>query len=177
MTVSESEILVLGVGNSLRGDERAGIRAAREARSRLPALVRVLALAGIGPATIDHLDGISHVLVLDCIDVGRAPGTIVWFESEDLSPCASRSVYRYGVADLLAQVGQTSRAPEQAIVLGIQPASTEVGACMSPEAEAAVPRLVDQAVVIVDAWLDGGLPAADRSPSNPCVESARAALA
>lgn len=169
MAVSESEILVFGVGSSLLGDERVSIRAAHLIRRRLPSSVRVLALAGVGSDTIDELDGVSHILVLDCIDVGRSPGTIVCFEAGDLSPCAARTVFRFGVADLLVRIGQTSRAPEEAIVLGVQPASLQQGAVRSPEVEAAVPELVDRAVAIVEAWLDGEVPRIERSAAEPCI--------
>jgi hydrogenase maturation protease len=169
--VSASEVLVLGVGNVRLGDESVGVHAAEAARLRFPPDVRVLALDAIGPATIAELDGASHILVLDCIDVGREPGTIVRFNADDLSPCATRSVHRYGVADLLVNVGQTANAPVEAIVLGVQPACTEPGDHLSRDVEEAVPRLVDQAARIVLAWLDGAPGRAERKPSKePCVD-------
>ncbi len=172
-TVTASEVLVLGIGDGRLGDESVGVHAAEAARRWLPAEVRVLALDDIGPATIAELDGATHILVLDSIDVGREPGTIVWFNADDLSPCATRSVYRFGVADLLVRVGQTTSAPAEAIVLGVQPSCD--GGCddLSPDVEAAVPRLVDQATWIVRAWLDG-IPAREGSHSakQPCGDGA-----
>jgi hydrogenase maturation protease len=176
MTVAETEILVLGVGNSLMGDERASVRAAHLLRRRLPPSIRVLALAGVGPAVMADLDGASHILVLDCIDVGRAPGSIVVFEADDLSPCAARSVFRFGVADLLAAVGQTAEAPERAVVLGLQPASTEPGTTLSPEVESAVPLLVDRAVHLLATWLDGGSSLGGGPTPSPCAQAARSLL-
>jgi hydrogenase maturation protease len=170
-TVSASDVLVLGVGNVRLGDESVGVHAAEVARRRLPADIRVLALDAIGPATIAELDGVTHILILDCIDVGREPGTIVWFNADDLSPCATRSVHRFGVADLLVRVGQTTSAPAEAIVLGVQPGCTEAGDHLSADVHAAVPRLVDQAARIVCAWLNGTPTRAEPKPSRePCVD-------
>jgi hydrogenase maturation protease len=165
--VPTSDILVLGIGNVLRGDEGVGVRAAELARSRLEG-VHVVAAGAIGPASIDDLEGFTHIIVLDTIDVGRGPGTIVWFEAGDLSPCASSVVHEFGVADLLMLVGQTSRAPEEAIVLGVQPATLELGAPLSLPVLVAIPRLVDQASLIIRAWVDG-ISTFDRTPSKrPC---------
>jgi hydrogenase maturation protease len=167
MTVSEVEITVLGVGDVLASDEGVGIRAAHRARSRLPDDVRVLELRAVDRTALDHLDGASHILVLECIDVGREPGTIVCFDAEDLSPCAARSVHDFGVADLLVLVGQSARAPEQALVLGVQPASRNPGTRLSPAVEVAVPGLVERAVEVVNAWAAGLVPV-ERLPKEPC---------
>jgi hydrogenase maturation protease len=171
--VPPSDILVLGIGNVLRADEGVGVRAAQLARSRLTdGGVHVVAAGAVGPATIADLEGFSHIIVLDTIDVGRAPGTIVWFEAGDLSPCASSAVHEFGVADLLMLVGQTSRAPEEAIVLGVQPATLELGAPLSLPVLVAIPRLVDQAALIVRAWVDG-VSTFDRTPlRRPCPDLA-----
>jgi hydrogenase maturation protease len=168
--IASSQILVLGVGNEHGGDEALGLRAADLAGLRLHSDVQVLAVGAISPATIAELDGMSHIVVFACIDVGRAPGTVVRFDADDLSPCAARSVHRFGVADLLACVGQTSQAPQEAIVLGIQPASVEAGPALSPEVEAAVPRLVDEAASIVAGWIDGRRSAGRGQDKGPCLD-------
>jgi hydrogenase maturation protease len=169
MRSSDPEITVLGVGDVLRADEGVGVRAALLARHRLSSDVRVLAMGSIDRYVLDRLDGASHILVLECIDVGREPGTIVWFDAEDLSPCATRSVHNFGVADLLVLVGQTSRAPEQAIVLGLQPESTGPGPRLTWAVERAIPQLVDRAVGVVTAWTMGLVPA-ERRPKEPCAD-------
>ncbi|HSJ51999.1 MAG TPA: hydrogenase maturation protease [Actinomycetota bacterium] len=170
--IPSSDILVIGIGNVLLGDGGAGVRAAELARSRLTD-VHVVASGAIGPATIADLEGFSHIIVLDSIDVGRAPGTIVWFEAGDLSPCASSAVHEFGVADLLMLVGQTSRAPEEAIVLGCQPATLDMGAPLSLPVLVAIPRMVDQASLIIRAWADG-VATFDRTPlRRPCPDLAQ----
>jgi hydrogenase maturation protease len=166
--VDASQILLLGVGNSGRRDEGVGIRAAGAAQGHLPPGVRVLAIDEIGPAVIAELDGASHVVIVDCIDVGRTPGTIVRFDADDLSPCAARSVHRFGVADLLVAVGQTSDALQEAIVLGIQPASMDPGPELSPEVEAAVPRVVARAARIVAGWTRDAPAPGPRRREEPC---------
>lgn len=169
--VPMSDVLVIGIGNVLRGDEGVGVRAAELARSRLTD-VHVVAAGAIGPATIADLEGFSHIIVLDSIDVGRSPGTIVWFEAGDLSACASSAVHEFGVADLLMLVGQTTQAPEEAIVLGVQPGTLEIGAALSLPVLVAIPRVVDQASLIIRAWTDG-VATYDRTPlRRPCPELA-----
>ncbi len=168
--IAGSQVLVLGVGSEHNGDEALGLRAVELAGLRLPPDVRVLAVGAISPATIAELEGTSHIVVFACIDVGRTPGTVVRFDADDLSPCAARSVHPFGVADLLICVGQTSQALEEAIVLGVQPASMEAGPALSPEVEAALPSLVDQASSIVAGWLDGHGPAERGQDRGPCLD-------
>jgi hydrogenase maturation protease len=155
-----SRILVIGVGDTRMGDEGAGVRAAERLRAQVPQGVEVIAPGLIGAATIAELDGVSHVLVLDCIDVGGEPGTVSAFETNVLSPCASKSIQEFGVADLFALVGQTSDAPEEAVVLGMQPASIHPSTELSAPVSRAIPALVEAAMDVLRAWLEEG-------PSTP----------
>lgn len=155
-----SSILVIGVGDTRRGDEAAGVRAAERLREEAPDGVEVIAPGVIGPMTIAELHGVTHVLVLDCIDVGREPGTVSAFETNALSPCASKSIQEFGVADLFALVGQTSDAPEEAVVLGMQPASIRPSTKLSKPVSKAIPALVEAAMDVLRGWLGQG-------PSTP----------
>ena len=131
--------LILGVGNSLRGDDAAGPMVS--ARLSSPEAVdcgdapeRYLGLAA-------H-SGVERVLVVDAMDFGGAPGEIAFCSSEDL-------VERLGTThdSGLAVLGRFVREQygKPVAVVGIQPADTGFGAEMSPAVREAVAR--------VSAWL------------------------
>jgi hydrogenase maturation protease len=149
-------ILVIGAGDTRRGDEGAGVVAAERLRDVAPGGVEVIAPGLISRATLGELEGVSHVLVLDTIDVGRRPGSIAAFETNELSPCGSKVIGAFGVADLFAMVGQTSDAPEEAIVLAMQPASTHPFTEISHQVRDGIPELVQQALAVLRSWLEGG---------------------
>jgi hypothetical protein len=66
-----TDIVILGVAGARR--HRGRFAGPRPGRDRVPAGVRL-----VSSATLDRqfseLDGATHVLVIDAVDVGRAPG-------------------------------------------------------------------------------------------------------
>jgi hydrogenase maturation protease len=64
----------------------------------------------------------------------------------------NRSIHLLGLADLLGALRLTGRAPEQVLLLGIQPESTDWGTQLSPAVEAAQDKLVEMAIESIAAW-------------------------
>ncbi len=146
-------VVVLGVGNVLMSDEGVGCRAAELLRERVPPGVRVLSPGAIGPETVSDVEGATHLLVLDCIDVGREPGTVVSLDTAGLAPSAiAMSIHEFGVKDLVVLLGQQGSAPASVVVVGVQPANVAPGLELSSEVEAALPTLVEAALGVLEAW-------------------------
>ena len=77
-----SETLVIGVGNAHRGDDGAGIVAARKiAAQRLPG-VRVAEMNGEGTSLVEAWKNSPSVLLVDAVSSGAVPGTIHRFEAQ-----------------------------------------------------------------------------------------------
>lgn len=143
---------ILGIGDPERGDLAAGILVAKALRERVPAGVVVIAAERPGMGTSLDLDGVTHLLVVDCVDVGRAPGTIVLFDGAVLSPCVAMvSIRDPGLAHALVLAGQGADAPEEVALLGVQPGRVS-GAGLSAEVEAALPELVEEGLRQLVAW-------------------------
>jgi hydrogenase maturation protease len=92
--MSAPRLLVVGVGNVLRGDDAFGIEVANRlmARDDLPQGVTVIE-TGIGGISLvqELMDGYDALLVLDAVDRGLEPGALILLEAEvpdvnDLSP-------------------------------------------------------------------------------------------
>lgn len=163
-----TEILVLGVGDVGMGDLGVGARVAEALAGQVPDDVRILAPGSVGPATATELDGVTHLLIVDCVDVGRAPGTVVVFDGVALTPCVMTATVRdLGLAHLLTLAGQHADAPEEIALLGVQPARTEAGIGLSEEVSAAVPEIVDIALDVLRSWLDPTAPSAPNHRSRP----------
>jgi hydrogenase maturation protease len=154
-----TDVLVLGCGEVGRSDLAAGVLVAEELAEHIPGQVRILA-GSIGPDVEPELDGATHILLIDCVDVGRAPGSVVLFDGESLSPCvALASIRDPQVAHLIFLAGQHADAPEEVALLGVQPALTDPGDGVSEPLEAALPRMVDLALAVLRSWLDPEAPA------------------
>lgn len=161
------DIVILGVDGG-RGDARVGARVVELARGRVPDSVRLLSSAELD-RDFSELDGATHVLVIDAVDVGRAPGSVVRFDADMLSPCIAQVTFRdLDIVHHLVLAGQHADAPEEIALLGVQSVMMH-GSALSPEVEAAVPTLVDEATAIVNGWLGADAPpAGTRSASPDC---------
>jgi hydrogenase maturation protease len=164
-----TQILVLGVGDVGMGDLGVGAGVVEALDGRVPEGVRVLAPGSVGPSTATELDGVTHLLIVDCVDVGRAPGTVVVFDAVSLTPCVMTATVRdLELAHLLTLAGQHADAPEETVLLGVQPARTEPGVGLSAEVSAAVPELVELVLGVLRSWLDPTAPHPARSRPPEC---------
>lgn len=154
--ISVSGSMVLGIGNVLMTDEGVGVRAAELLAERVPKRVRVLVPGSIGPSTVAELSGVRRLLVLDCVDQGLAPGSIVRLDPRSiLDVPGSASAHEFGVRDLLVLAEHAGGAPREVLVLGVQPAGIRPGVGLSREVEAALPVLVEAAMATVAEWTRG----------------------
>jgi len=149
---------VLGLGNVLMGDEGVGVRAAEALRGRVPEGVRVVGAGALGLELLAEFEGARRLLILDCLDAGVPAGRILRMKGAGVTgpPRPNLSPHELGVGDLLSLAALHGKVPEEVVVLGIQPASVAPRLGLSPEIEAALPRLVREALRIVSRWGTSG---------------------
>lgn len=147
---------VVGLGNPLMGDEAVGLRAIELLRPHLPRAVRRLETSRLAFDLLPDIERASRLLVLDCVDAGRPVGTIVRVDGWTLlGPAAPHlSPHETSLADLLALAALRGRAPDEVVVLGVQPGSLRIGLGLSARVEAALPRLVDRARELLAGWAE-----------------------
>lgn len=152
MKESESlcPVLVLGMGNILLEDEGLGIRAL-EALQRdyaLPPGVELLDGGTTGMGLLDDIGGREHVLVLDAVQTGEPPGTLVAMRGDRVPVYFGIRVtpHQLGLSDVLATLELSGEQPGSVTVLGLVPQSLELSLELSAEIEAKLPQLVDLAV-------------------------------
>ncbi len=129
-------ILVAGVGNVLRGDDGFGVEVARRlAAMTLPAGVTVVETGIAGIALVQELqDGWDAVFVVDAVDRGRAPGTVLLIEPDIVDVEALSLEARH---DLLADMHLAT--PERALMLaralGVLPPVVRLVGCQPCDAD------------------------------------------
>lgn len=140
----------------MRTDDAIGMMALEALRfdPRLPHEVNLIAGETLGLDLLYHVEGTTHLMVLDAVDVGEEPGSLLRFENQEISmiPCGT-SVHLLGMSDLLAAMHLLECAPKAVIVLGIQPQATDWGTELTPPVEAALPRIVDAAMEQIHTWI------------------------
>jgi hydrogenase maturation protease len=148
--------LVLGVGNLLLSDEGVGLRVAERLVStfELPPTVRVLDGGTLGMDLLYHLEGITNLLVIDAVETGKKPGTLIRLENEQVPAFLSIKIspHQIGVPDMLFAAKLKEMYPENVVLLGVQPADLGVGLELSPEVGEQVDVLVGQAIEQLVVW-------------------------
>lgn len=149
MTNSPSSTVVIGVGNEFRGDDGAGIAAARLLREQLPAKTRVIEESGEGTSLLDAWRGATGVILVDAVQSGAAPGTVHRFDSSEnpvpggVFPC---STHTFGVAEAIEMARSLHELPRRLIVYGIEGENFADRASLSPAVEQAVARVVERVI-------------------------------
>lgn len=131
------DVLVLGFGNQLYGDDGAGIRVVQILANRsLPPGVHV-ELAGLpGWGLPSWLEGWKSVILVDAVDMGLSPGEWRRFSLPEVRlwlKHAPISLHQPGLADGLILTDTLNMLPDRLWIYGIQPADTSAGSELSIE--------------------------------------------
>jgi len=148
MTAGESpRIVVLGVGNELYADDGVGVVVARELTAyALPPTVQVVEGHVGGLDLLFEMEGASHVIIVDAVDMARPPGTVAVFTPDEvklLPPGTIASLHHIGLEHVLELAGLVGVTPNLHVV-GIQPARIEPDFALSETAAQAVPVAIAQ---------------------------------
>lgn len=150
-----ASVVVLGVGNLLMSDEGVGVHTiiALEERYDFPEGVRCVDGGTSTQELLGDLEDLDQLIVIDAVASGSAPASLIRLEG-DLVPHAFTtkfSPHQVGIADLLAMLTFTGRAPKRVVLLGIEPAVLALGMELSPKVAARVPELCAQVLEELDA--------------------------
>ena len=141
-----------GVGNVLRGDDGFGVAVAeRLVADGVPDEVRVLDV-GIGGIDLVHelMDAADALVVVDAVDVGRAPGSVVVLEPEVRDVKAMPLLERHDeLADM--HYATPDRAMLLARALDVLPGHVWIVGCQPEDAERLGEGLSAAAAAGVDA--------------------------
>jgi len=146
-------VLVLGAGNILLSDEGIGVRVieALAARYEVPDAVEILDGGTCGMDLLDVIAGRDHLIIVDAVNTGSPPGTLVRLRDADI-PAAFRtksSPHQLGLQDVLALLRLLETAPRHVTVVGVQPDNLDIGLELSP----AIARRLDEMADMVLAEL------------------------
>ena len=141
-----SDTLIIGLGNSLRGDDGVGTQIATLLASlALPEGVEVVQGGTPGLELVNWMEGWQRVIIIDAADVARQPGEFVRFTPDQghlLGDDQHLSIHAAGLRDALLLAEILGTLPKEVIVYGVQPANLDWVDALSPEVEAAAPRIL-----------------------------------
>ncbi len=148
-------VLVLGLGNELLTDEGIGVAAARALASRDLPGVEVVVGGTLGLALVPLVEGRDGVLLLDAV-VGTdgPPGRVVVLSDEQVPRRWRRPIspHELGIPEILAAAELVGRAPARVALVGMVPASLEVGQGLTPCVAEHLDEMVERALEILSRW-------------------------
>jgi hydrogenase maturation protease len=147
------KVVVVGVGNAVRGDDAAGLAVAERVRRRAPRGVHVVECEQEPTRLLDAWEGADLALVVDASLSGAAAGAVRRFDAT-AGPIPSRtfrsSTHAFGIGDAVELGRALGRIPRQVVVFGIEGADFALGSGLSDRVASAV----DEVAEVVLAELD-----------------------
>jgi hydrogenase maturation protease len=143
------KIAVIGIGQSMRGDDAAGLEAVRRWQKQFPETsqrpeLHVELSESPGLALLDELDGCDAGVLVDAVQSFVGPGTLHRLDPEQLSAFGpdAKSAHGWGVAETLQLDRQLNPARQRIPirVIGIEAGQLGVGTGLSREVKEALPR-------------------------------------
>jgi hydrogenase maturation protease len=138
-------VRIIGIGNPLMGDDGIGIAAVSALEKEgVPEGVEIIDGGTGGLTLLTLMEGAKKVILVDAVETGREPGTILRLAGEDLEPetsASSLSLHSSGLPEVLA-LGRALGTLPPLILFGVQPDSVEVRLGLSEPVAAALPSLL-----------------------------------
>jgi hydrogenase maturation protease len=151
---SSPAIVVLGLGNLLLGDDGVGVHAVRAIDGRLPVGV-IAAEAGTAILRAEHLiEAADYIVAFDAMRAGGAPGSVYMTSLDNVADEFHGSESLHDLT-LVSVMRHLRRKPRRSLVIAAEPQIIEIGMELSACVSAAVPRMVDTALRIIDLWRGG----------------------
>lgn len=174
-------VLVLGIGNLLWADEGFGVRCVEALRARWDFAPQVQLVDGgtQGLYLLPLVQQATHLLILDAVDYGMAPGTLKVVEGDDVPSflgAKKMSLHQTGFQEVLMLAQMTGRLPLQVTLIGCQPeVLDDYGGSLRPCVKAALDAALPIAIDRLRRW--GAAPVARDEAGTEGVHAASLSLA
>ncbi|MEX1248396.1 MAG: hydrogenase maturation protease [Anaerolineales bacterium] len=144
-------LLVLGLGQWLRGDDAIGLEVVRlwqveypETARRTDLVVESAPLPGL--SLLSFLECVEAAILVDAMQSGMPAGTIKALERGDLAAFGSdaQSAHGWGIAETLAIAESLydEKMPQRLVLLAVEAGTTGLGGALSPAVKEALPAAV-----------------------------------
>lgn len=138
-----NKLVVLGIGNSLRGDDALGLEILKLLRGKVPRSVKLIESGTMPENFTDEVKLLkpSHVLLIDATSSNAEPGVVRLVRPEDIDGLVV-SAHALPLS-MFAEVVQKS-VEAKVLLLGVQPKIVEFAEGLTPEVEKAVEKVAEK---------------------------------
>jgi hydrogenase maturation protease len=175
---SNAGFLVLGLGNSLLGDDAVGpalvqAMAALPPQPGGPGAVCWLDGGTIGLALLPAIQDCAGLIAVDAAMLGRVPGEVAVLEGEAMDAQLGgqrHSAHEVALSDLMAAAALCGALPQRRALVAVQPAQLQLGQGLSAPVQQALPQLRQAVLGLLARWQ--GLPVPSLNPTEPGLAAA-----
>jgi hydrogenase maturation protease len=150
MTSPDGALVAIGIGNVLLRDDGVGVRVVEALRGMaardpglLPPRTRLVDGGTLGLALLEPLEGARAALLIDAVDLGLPPGTVIERAGDVVTTGDAPGMH--GLAELVGAARMLGALPAALAFVGIQVGEIDVDLALSPQVADALPRAVDAA--------------------------------
>jgi hydrogenase maturation protease len=149
--------LVLGIGNSLMGDDGVGIHAIEALQAENTNEDITFIDGGTLSFTLtDVIANAENLIVIDAAELGQRPGVVKVFENEDMDTFIRNgkclSVHEVSLAEIMDMVTLTEDLPQLRALIGIQPEKLDWDQNLSASISEVMPYVYQQTRSLIDRW-------------------------
>lgn len=137
-------------------DDGVGVRVVQllQERYRFPEKVTLLDGGTLGLDLLPKLEGVERLLVVDAVETGGAPGTLLRLSGDDIPLALETKVspHQMGLKDLLTVASLQGFDPAEMVLWGVQPECIEMGMELSPVVAEQVAQLTENVLTELANW-------------------------
>lgn len=151
-----SRILILGIGNLLNTDEGVGVHAVRQIKEQVGEVDGVAIEDGgtLGLNLLPLVEDATHLLILDAVNAGQPPGTVVELRKEEIPLYGGFKLSQHQLTfqEVLGLALIRGKLPEYLHLVGVQPDSLEIGVGLSDKVMDALPEVTERSLKVLSSW-------------------------
>lgn len=120
----------------------------------LPEEVQLLDGGTLGLDLLYYLEGNENLLLVDAVETGKEPGTLIRLEGEEVPAFLSIKIspHQMGIPDMLFAAKLKDIFPRRLVLFGIQPAWLKLGLDLSPTVSEKMDTLVGKVIEQLELW-------------------------
>lgn len=136
-------VVVVGVGNALRGDDGAGLAVAEEVRARAADAVDVRVCEEEPSRLIDAIGDADVAFIVDAVSTGAPNGSVHRFDASQAAIPARElrsSTHALGIGETLELARALGRLPQRTVVFGVEGRDFSAHEGLTPDVAVGVAR-------------------------------------
>jgi len=143
-------ILILGLGNLLMDDDSAGVVITQELKNEIleDEQLKIVEGGTLGLDLLNYIAWADKLIIVDAIDMGFEPGTVIRAEGADIDPIfeSKLSPHQMGLKDILLAAELIDDRPEEIVLFGIQIGSIQMNMTLSDNVKKNMQKLKSKVI-------------------------------